>query len=367
MTNSISLIRSTTLSKIICLLILLAFSIVVSANTSHAISPGNIYPPFDIGAQWNVCQGYDSGTHKNDTQYGSRISLDLTNSGCDSAAAGRVMRSPFNGTISWYVESSGSVCITSQDGTKSVMLTHIDSSATSGTPVTNYQVVGSIAAPGKRANGGVSHAHLQAWSSRQCQGNINQIPFDSAHGTRICGAPDLPENGPRGFGNGTWGSTRFVGDSCSTTIPPSSPSVFRMYSPITRHHLFTTDVNESNVLRSTGQWNDEGVGFWVKSKNGCSVNESVYRFYSEQLKVHLYTMDENEKTELMKYPPNMWRSEGTGFCASRAKDDTNKPVYRFYSDSLNSPHYTSSENEKTELMKYPPNLWRYEGIAYYAY
>ncbi len=333
---------------------------------SFADSPGNLYPMFDIGAQWNVCQGYDSGTHRDDRQYGSRIALDLTNSGCDNAAAQRIVRSPFNGVISGYEASSGSMCITAQDNSKSVMLTHIDPIVSTGDRVDTYQAVGAIATPNNRANNGVAHVHIQAWSSTWCRGNENEVPFDSEHGTRICGAPDLPMDGPRTFNNGVWGSTRFIGDACSTTIPPQSPSVFRLYNPSIKHHLYTTDVNEVNVLRASGGWNYEGSAYWVKSVAGCAANESVYRFYSERLKVHLYTMDENEKAILQTYPADAWRYEGVGFCSSRTAQANTRPVYRFYSDLLGSHLFTVDENEKSELMK-SPDTWRYEGIAYYAY
>lgn len=358
------LIQSTSIKLFV--LTVLGTSLFSFSSTALAAAPGNLYPPFDIGSQWNVCQGYDGGTHRNDP-YHSRIAFDLTNSGCDNAAAQRIVRSPFTGTVSWYSPSSGSMCITALDNSKSVMLTHIDNTVSAGTAVDNYQQVGAIATPNNRENNGVAHLHLQAWSSIRCQGDENQIPFDSAFGTRICGAPNFPENGPRTFNNGTWGSTQFIGDSCSTTIPPSSPSVYRLYSPITQHHLYTTDVNELNVLRSGGNWNYEGNAYWVKSTGGCQADESVYRFYSQRLQVHLYTMDENERAVLSGYPPDAWAFEGTAYCASKSQITATKPIYRFYSEQLKSHLFTADENEKNVLSGYPTDVWRYEGIAYYAY
>jgi len=345
------------------LLVISILMCVFGVTSAYADSPGNLYPPFDIGAQWNVCQGFENtqGTHNGV----SRLSLDLTNSGCDSVASGRVVRAPFTGTVSWYNTNSGSLCVTATDG-RSVMLTHIDSSLTPGTQVDNYQAVGSIAVPGQRQNNGVSHLHFQAWSSSRCSNNNDQVPFDSAHRTRICGAPEFTSNGPNTFNNGIWGSTRFIGDACSVTIPASSPSVYRFYSPVTKHHLFTTDVNEMNILRSNRSWNYEGNAYWVKSTGGCSSGESVYRFYSERLQVHLYTVDENERAVLSTYPPDAWRYEGIGFCASRLNEMSTRPVYRFYSDQLRSHLFTADENERNDLMTYS-DVWRYEGIGYYVF
>ena len=329
-----------------------------------AESPGNMSAPFDVGSSWNVCQGFDNtnGSHSGS----SRLSLDLTGSGCDNSASGRNVRSPYTGTVSWYVAGSGSLCVTSSNG-QSVMMTHIDNSVQQGDRVSSGQIIGAVAAPGYRQNNSVSHLHLQAWSSSQCSNANNQISFDSSKNSRICGAPEFTSNGPNTFNNGTWGSTRFTADSCSESIPASSPTVYRFYSPVTRHHLFTSDVNEMNVLRTNGSWNFEGIAYYVKSTSqSCSTNESVYRFYSERLKVHMYTMDENEKNELSKLPADAWKYEGISFCAAATKTSTNKPVYRFYSDYLSSPLYTADENEKGELMQHP-DVWRFEGIGYYVY
>jgi hypothetical protein len=54
------------------------------------------------------------------------------------------------------------------------------------------------------------------WSSPGCYGDAG-IPFDSAHGTRICGAPDLTASGPNGYNNGTWSGTSFTGEACDGT------------------------------------------------------------------------------------------------------------------------------------------------------
>ena len=144
----------------------------VLTSPAYAESPGNLYPPFDVGSGWNVCQGYENigGTHVGT----SRLSLDLTSSGCDNGATGRVVRAPFTGTVSWYVAGSGSICVTAKDG-RSIMMTHIDSNLVAGTAVDNYQAVGNIAGPNQRQNNGVAHIHLQAWSSPGCSNNKNQI------------------------------------------------------------------------------------------------------------------------------------------------------------------------------------------------
>ena len=338
----------------------LLLSLLLPAIPAQADSPGNINAPFDPGTIWNICQGYNNtrGSHSGT----SSLSLDLTDSACNNGASGKTVRAPFAGTIAWYSDPSGSLCINSPSG-RSVMLTHIDSSLQRGNVVTSTQAVGSIAAPGLRQNAGVSHLHLQAWSTSGCSGDNNRVPFDEASNMRICGAPNLYLGGPNNYNNGEWSGTSFIAQTCSGNSP-----IYRLYSPVTRHHLFTSDANEAAVLQANRNvWNYEGIAFNVGKLSDCTPGQNVYRFYSEMLKVHMYTLDENEKNELMKYPVNMWRYEGIAFCSETSITPNVKPVYRFYSDLLRSPHYTVDENEKTELMKYPVNMWRYEGIAYYAF
>lgn len=195
---------------------LLAALLLAAAGTVGLASPasaatGNILPPFDVGQTWNICQGYNNPgvTHTGTSAYG----LDLTGSGCGNSASGRNVRAPMNGTVAYYQASYGNLCINVSNN-RSVTLTHINSSKTSGT-VSAGQWVGTVAAPYTRGNNGVSHIHFQMWSSPGCY-NGSGVPFDSAHNARICGAPNLTSSGPNG-GNGTWSGTSFKGQECGSS------------------------------------------------------------------------------------------------------------------------------------------------------
>jgi hypothetical protein len=183
---------------------------VISVASPAQAATGNILPPFDIGQTWYVCQGYDNSavTHTGTSRYG----LDLTGGpNCDNSAAGRNVRSPMAGTVSYYQGTYGNLCINTTGG-RSVTLTHINSSLTAGTSVGAGTYVGTVAAANSRENGGVAHIHFQMWASPNCY-NSSVIPFDSAHSARICGAPNLTTTGPNG-GNGTWSGTSFTGATC---------------------------------------------------------------------------------------------------------------------------------------------------------
>jgi hypothetical protein len=280
------------------------------------------------------------------------------------------VRSPIDGTVASYGAAYGSVCINSSDG-RSVALIHIDSALVPTTKVSAGQAVGSVASPNMRGNGGVSHLHVQMWSSPNCY-NSSPIPFDAVHTARLCGAPDFAVNGPDSYNNGTWSGTLFSGRSCSSSTPTDASFVYRFYSPSTKHHLYTADQNEVNYLRAyaSDSWNYEGVSYDVNQTSACTADRSVYRFYSEKLKTHLYTMDEYEKSQIIaNYPPDVWRYEGVAYCADKTQVNTAvKPVYRFYSETLKSHLFTNDEYEKSQIIaNYPPDVWRYEGVAYFAY
>ncbi len=198
--------------------VLLLFASTVGIAPSAGAATGNILPPFNIGEQWWICQGYNNPavTHHDNGPYAtnprSMYGLDLTSApGCHStASAGKTVRTPLAGTAT-YSSGSGTLCINSPDG-RSIALTHIDSSVSGA--VSAGQEVGTVAAAGYRSNGGIAHIHLQIWSGHGCWATGNGgMPFDGTHNARICGAPDLTSNGPNG-GNGTWSGESFTGASC---------------------------------------------------------------------------------------------------------------------------------------------------------
>ncbi|WP_214110754.1 VCBS repeat domain-containing M23 family metallopeptidase [Acrocarpospora catenulata] len=214
-------------------------------NTSPAkAATGDILPPFDLGQTWNICQGYNGPvSHTGTSEYG----LDLTGAGCNNSAAGRNVRAPIGGTVSYYQASYGNLCVNIAGG-RSYTLTHIDSSITSGS-VTAGQLVGTVAAAGNRGNNNLAHIHFQMWGASNCY-NSSVIPFDTAHGTRICGAPDLTPTGPNG-GNGTWSGTSFTGADCSSGLGQMGPKV-----PL-------DDFGIYRVINGTGYW-------YVKRNDGTN-------------------------------------------------------------------------------------------------
>src|SRR5687768_10794990 len=89
--------------------------------------------------------------------------------------------------------------------------------------------------------------------------------------------------------------------------PAGTPVVrYRLYSPVTQEHLFTTDRNEYDTLGAqTGTWNQEGESGKVLNNPG-SFNDVAavpyYRLYNTSTQWHHWTTDANEYYTLIQFP-----------------------------------------------------------------
>ena len=95
----------------------------------------------------------------------------------------------------------------------------------------------------------------------------------------------------------------------------------------------------------------------------------IYRFWSDTLETHFYTISERERQKLIDLYSHVWTYEGIASYASpegQQLGDT-MPVYRFWSGALQTHFYTISESEKNNLIDNYPHVWTSEGIAWYAY
>jgi hypothetical protein len=94
----------------------------------------------------------------------------------------------------------------------------------------------------------------------------------------------------------------------------------------------------------------------------------VYHFISTKTKRHFCTISEEEKYKLLDERPSTWKYQGIAFFAyaegHQPKDA--RPVYRFRSESLGQYFYTMDETTKDMMIKDLPNVWKFEGVAWYA-
>jgi|GEM_PF-1117194 len=158
----------------------------------------------------------------------------------------------------------------------------------------------------------------------------------------------------------------FIGEAWSGISP-----VYRFWSDTYFGHFFTISEEEKNHIIATypsNIWKYEGIAYYAYT-TATSGASPVYRFWSDTYFGHFFTISSEEKDYIIAtYPSNVWRYEGIAWYAYPAQTAGASPVYRFWSDTYKHHFFTISEEEKIHIIvTYPPHIWRYEGIAWYAF
>ena len=128
---------------------------------------------------------------------------------------------------------------------------------------------------------------------------------------------------------------------------------YRLYSPVTQEHHFTTDANEYHTLGSfTGTWIQEGPSGKVLDNPGSYGGVTAvpyYRLYDSSTRWHLWTTEPNEYYTLSQFP--WWSAEGIdGFILPARAGDT-VPLYRLlYPHIPGLHHWTIDATEYNELV-----------------
>jgi len=118
-------------------------------------------------------------------------------------------------------------------------------------------------------------------------------------------------------------------------------------------------------LSANGAIVDSG-GPALVGQAGCS---PVYRFWKASDNTHFFTIKESEKQKLIDNYSNIYTYESVAYYAY-VKDQPpagTLPVYRFWKPSDDTHFFTIKESEKDKLITLFSHVYRYEGIAYYAY
>lgn len=94
----------------------------------------------------------------------------------------------------------------------------------------------------------------------------------------------------------------------------------------------------------------------------------VYHFTSETLTPHFYTISKEERDKLIDESPDVWTYQGRAFNAfpEGQQPEGAIPVYRFWSNLLETHFYTMDEQEKKTFIEDYPDLCEYQGVAWYT-
>ncbi len=153
--------------------------------------------------------------------------------------------------------------------------------------------------------------------------------------------------------------------------PAGTEPVLRFFSPVLNCHFFT--ASESEALKLVNDfpdvWEFENVAFFALSDATVAGALPVYRFFSPVLGSHFYTIKESEKNKLINQFPDIWDFEGIAFFAFTAdtRPAETVPVFRFLNIQSGCHFFTASESERNKLLNNFPDVWIPEGIAWYAF
>ena len=152
--------------------------------------------------------------------------------------------------------------------------------------------------------------------------------------------------------------------------PEGAPliAIHRFLRGDTGAHVFTALDSEKEAILNelpSDIWVYEGEFFHV-SLQEVGTMKPVFRLYNSLAGSHFYTICENEKAYVLENMP-YFQQEGVAFYAFDTAAAYTNPEYRFYHLSSGSHFFTPSEFERDTLIATMPDLYEYDGVAFYAY
>jgi predicted outer membrane repeat protein len=148
-------------------------------------------------------------------------------------------------------------------------------------------------------------------------------------------------------------------------------AVYRFWSPLTERHFYTMSRGERDkLIRDYAYaWTYEGIAFYAYS---CPLTDSmvpVHRLWSSRQSSHFWTTDEKEMQRLLRESPDLWVYEGIAFYVHPPFKQPwgTVPVHRFWWTTRGGHFYTANEDEKDKLLKSWDGTWVYEGIVWYVF
>lgn len=164
------------------------------------------------------------------------------------------------------------------------------------------------------------------------------------------------------------GTATALGTIINDDTPVASVPInqYRLYSPITLEHLYTTDLNEYNVLGTrVDSWHQEGVGYKMLSSAGPyggTLPSPFYRLYHTPSRQHHWTTDANEVVVLAAMTD--WNYEGISGFLLPSQVTGSIPLFRLLYQNPVIHLWTTDANERTILTT--GRGWIGEGIPGYV-
>jgi murein DD-endopeptidase MepM/ murein hydrolase activator NlpD len=145
--------------------------------------------PF-TGSEWEVVQGYNTGTHTNRSDFAQyKYSLDWAR--VDGKTAGEPVFAPVSGTVQWVDRGSGGMLVDAGNG-YGVAVFHVtlDRDLASGSTVAQGQRMGAISGPGGEGYMSMAHIDITVW--RLSGRGHESVPFV---GPNAIAGQEFPDTG----------------------------------------------------------------------------------------------------------------------------------------------------------------------------
>lgn len=156
--------------------------------------------------------------------------------------------------------------------------------------------------------------------------------------------------------------------------------VYRFYNPSLGTHFYTSsDAEVADVMaKYSSIFTFEGIAYYTFFESDTGMEPPpgmepalgpLYRFYNKRNGSHFYTTSAQEKDNVIATWPTIYTFEGTAYSVMTAPWEwgPSAPVHRFYNKVNGSHFYTISDTERSLCQMLYANVYKYEGIAFYAY
>ena len=143
---------------------------------------------------------------------------------------------------------------------------------------------------------------------------------------------------------------------------PATVPIFRLLNRENGKHLYTSSSTERDTLSGL-YFNYEGIAYNAPINS----NQPLYRFYKPSSGHHFYTASNAEKDQLVANNSLGYMYEGIAYNVYSAESAPSGsiPVYRFYEPFGGRHFYTSSGQERAEIISKLLH-WQFEGIAFFV-
>lgn len=150
-----------------------------------------------------------------------------------------------------------------------------------------------------------------------------------------------------------------------TTSDAALSPVFRFYNFRNGTHFYTPSVAERDSVKAnlSHVYSYDGIAYSTSTLNNPA---PLYRFYNKRAGGHFYTASVTEMNKVRKAYWYAFEYEGPTYSVNAGPVPDSIPVFRFYNTRNGTHFYTASADERDMVMRRWPNVYSYEGPAFWV-